>query len=57
MLSNVSLQEDPAGNIKISKSKSKSKIDFVAALILALADYMSCESGDSVYDTRGVLSF
>ena len=57
MLSNTSLQEDPAGNIKISKSKSKSKIDFVAALILALADYMSCESGDSVYDTRGVLSF
>ena len=50
-----SLQEDPAGNIKISKSKSKSKIDFVAALILALADYMSCESGDSVYDTRGIL--
>ena len=36
---------------------SKSKIDFVAAMILALADYMSCESGDSVYDTRGVLSF
>ena len=28
MLSNVALQEDPAGNIKISKSKSKSKIDF-----------------------------
>jgi phage terminase large subunit-like protein len=55
MLSNVSLMEDPAGNIKISKSKSKSKIDFVAALILALADYMSCESGDSVYDTRGIL--
>ena len=55
MLSNVALQEDPAGNIKISKSKSKSKIDFVAALILSLADYMSEGDINSVYDDRGLL--
>ena len=55
MLSNVALQEDPAGNIKISKSKSKSKIDFVAALILSLADYMSSGEANSVYDGRGLL--
>mgnify|MGYP000960356942 CR=1 FL=1 len=41
--------------IKISKSKSKSKIDFVAALILSLADYMSEENLSSVYDGRGLL--
>ena len=55
MLSNVALQEDPAGNIKISKSKSKSKIDFVAALILSLADYMSEGDINTVYDERGLL--
>jgi len=56
MLSNVSLMEDPAGNIKISKQKSKSKIDFVAAMILSLADFMSCESTESVYNHRGIIT-
>ena len=56
MLSNVSLMEDPAGNVKISKQKSKSKIDFVAAMILSLADFMSCESTESVYNHRGIIT-
>ena len=37
MLSNVEIETDPAGNIKISKKKSREKIDGIAALIDAIA--------------------
>tara|TARA_R100001463_G_scaffold97765_3_gene152279 strand:- start:918 stop:2480 length:1563 start_codon:yes stop_codon:yes gene_type:complete len=55
-ISNVVLQEDPAGNIKINKGKSKDKIDGVAALIMALAEYMNTLGGDSnsIYESRGL---
>ena len=56
-LSNVALQEDPAGNIKIAKNKSKEKVDPIVSLVMALGCHLTTESGDSVYDTRGVLSF
>lgn len=56
MAGNVELQRDPAGNIKLDKGKSKEKIDGMAALVNALAGYMSREQAeDSVYNTRGLL--
>ena len=54
-MSNISLQEDPAGNIKPSKKASKDKIDPVVALVMALGSHLTTESGESIYDTRGVL--
>ena len=54
-MSNIALQEDPAGNIKPSKKASKDKIDPVVALVMALGCHLTTESGDSVYDTRGIL--
>jgi phage terminase large subunit-like protein len=56
-MSNVTLQEDPAGNVKINKGKSKDKIDGVAALIMALAEYMNTleDGGESIYEDRGLL--
>lgn len=54
-MSNVALQEDPAGNIKIAKNKSKEKVDPVVALVMALGCHLTTESGDSVYDTREVI--
>ena len=55
MLSNVAIQEDPAGNIKPNKAKSTEKIDGIVALIMALGEYMTSEDVDSVYDQRGLL--
>jgi phage terminase large subunit-like protein len=36
MLSNVSVKQDPAGNLKPDKSKSSERIDGVVALVMAL---------------------
>ena len=55
MLSNIALQEDPAGNIKPNKAKSTEKIDGVVALIQALGSYMTEGNMNSVYDGRGLL--
>ena len=55
MLSNVAIQEDPAGNIKIAKNKSKEKVDGLVALVMALGEIMTEENTDSVYDQRGLL--
>ena len=57
MMANVTLQTDAAGNIKINKGKSKDKIDGIAALIMALAEYMNTleDGGDSIYEDRGLL--
>ena len=54
-LSNTTLQEDPAGNIKPSKSKSVDRIDPVVALIMSLGCHLTTESSDSVYDERDIL--
>ena len=55
---NVVVDTDPAGNIKVTKAKSKEKIDGIVAAIMALdrAVRHDGESG-SVYDTRGLLVF
>ena len=56
MMGNVQLEIDAADNQKISKKKSKEKIDGVAATIMALAEYMTEDKeGDSIYDNRGLL--
>jgi len=41
MCSNVMIQQDPAGNIKIDKKKSKEKVDGMVALVMALGSYMN----------------
>lgn len=58
MAGNVVVDTDPAGNIKVTKAKSKEKIDGIVAAIMALdrAVRHEGESG-SVYDTRGLLVF
>ncbi|WP_204248602.1 terminase large subunit [Lachnoclostridium sp. An14] len=58
MAGNVVVDTDPAGNIKVTKAKSKEKIDGIVAAIMALdrAVRHDGESG-SVYDTRGLLVF
>lgn len=55
MASNVAVDEDPAGNIKPSKSKSTLKIDGIVALIMAIGRaHVSFEEPGSVYSTRGL---
>ena len=54
-LSNITIQEDPAGNIKPNKSKSVDRIDPIVALIMALGGYYSEDDGTSVYDERDLL--
>ncbi|GAB3324301.1 terminase large subunit [Larkinella ripae] len=41
MLRNVEIKTDPAGNIKVDKSKSAEKIDGVVAVIEALGEYLT----------------
>ena len=53
MLSNVAIQEDPAGNLKVAKNKSKEKVDGIVALVMAIGEMMSGEDLTSVYDGRG----
>ena len=56
MASNVSVRQDPAGNLKPDKSKSTEKIDGIVALCMALGRaIVQPEETDSVYETRGVL--
>ena len=55
MLSNIALQEDPAGNIKPNKAKSTEKIDGIVAMIMSLGEYMTEGDMNSVYDGRGLL--
>ena len=57
MLSNVALQEDPAGNIKIAKNKSKEKVDGIVSLVMALGGLMDGQDNESVYDQRDLLIF
>ena len=55
MVNNVQIIEDPAGNVKCARNKSKEKIDGVIASIMALGNFMTEEELDSVYDNRGLL--
>lgn len=57
MIDNVFVRTDPAGNIKMDKSKSTEKIDGAVALVMALdrAIRNGNASCDSVYEERGLL--
>jgi len=57
MMDNIFIKTDPAGNIKPDKEKSTEKIDGVVATVMALDRAIRCgnESGESVYDGRGIL--
>lgn len=57
MMDNVCVRTDPAGNIKMDKSKSTEKIDGAVATVMALdrAIRNKNETSDSVYDSRGLL--
>lgn len=56
-MDNIFIRTDPAGNIKADKAKSTEKIDGAIACIMALDRAIRCgnESGESVYDHRGIL--
>lgn len=57
MAGNVVIDTDPAGNIKVTKARSKEKIDGIVAAIMAL-DRCIRNQGQkqgSVYDERGLL--
>jgi phage terminase large subunit-like protein len=54
MADNMTVKQDPAGNVKPDKSKSSEKIDGIVALIMALDRALRSE-GVSVYDERGII--
>lgn len=56
---NIFIRTDPAGNIKPDKEKSTERIDGAVATIMALDRAIRCglDSGESVYDTRGLVVF
>ncbi len=57
MAANVVVDTDSAGNIKVTKAKSKEKIDGIVASIMALDRCIrnQGEEQGSVYDNRGIL--
>ncbi len=59
MAGNVVIQTDAAGNIKVTKAKSKEKIDGIVASIMALDRCLrnQGEPQGSVYNDRGLLMF
>lgn len=57
MADNLVAVEDPAGNVKPSKEKSREKIDGMVALIMALDRAMRHPlSKKSIYETRGLVT-
>lgn len=57
MSGNCVTETDPAGNIKLTKHKSPEKIDGIIAAVMALDRCIRKEKQESVYDSRGLLSF
>ena len=54
MASNVSIESDPAGNIKPSKRKSTEKIDGIVATVMGLARAgAALDEGNSIYEDKG----
>ena len=55
MMDDISICQDPVGNIKPDKGKSTEKIDGVVATIMGLDRAIRCGAGpasESVYDGR-----
>lgn len=56
MAGNVVVRQDPAGNLKPDKAKSKNKIDGIVAMIMALdRATRKDDQDDEVYNDRGLL--
>lgn len=55
-MNNAVVTSDPAGNIKLDKSKTTFRIDPVAALVNAHVRAMVNKDSSSVYEKRGVLT-
>jgi phage terminase large subunit-like protein len=55
MADNLVALQDPAGNMKPDKARSREKIDGMAALIMALDRATRQRSAGSVYEERGLL--
>lgn len=56
MADNVTVRQDPAGNIKPDKSRSTNRIDGIVASVMAIGRLSLETNARSVYDERGVLS-
>ncbi len=56
MADNLTVKEDPAGNIKPDKATSRERIDGMVALIMALDRALRHKKAGSVYDERGLRS-
>jgi phage terminase large subunit-like protein len=58
MADNVSVRQDPAGNVKPDKSKSTNRIDGIVASVMAIGRAMVAnpKAGRSIYEERDVLS-
>lgn len=55
--SNVTVAQDPAGNLKLDKARSTERIDGIAALCNAIGRaQVHPVEGASVYETRGIIS-
>lgn len=58
MMSNIAIREDPAGNIKIDKGKSREKVDGPVSAVMALGRLTSQEIEPpkrSIYEERGII--
>lgn len=55
MADNVVVRQDPAGNVKPDKQKSREKIDGIVALIMALDRAIRHRGQKSVYEERGII--
>lgn len=54
MADNVSVKQDPAGNLKPDKATSQGKIDGIVAIVMALDRAMRHTETRSVYEERGI---
>ncbi len=55
--SNVAVRQDPAGNIKPDKERSRERIDGISAVVNALGRAMAGEGGRTIYDDRRLVTF
>lgn len=56
MADNLVVSQDPAGNVKPNKQKSREKIDGIVAGIMGLDRAVRHGTGGSVYESRGLIS-
>jgi phage terminase large subunit-like protein len=56
MADNMVVTQDPAGNVKPDKKRSREKVDGMVALIMALDRALRNEESGSVYDERGLVT-